>query len=176
MWGDFLLHRLKRELCCLTKHIAIIGLSSFLCAIGGVVLWINGGSGWYVLNSVSANQHGRSLTFIFLVWLIVYALYGARLVLIAFSDTVSCSCQKRVVLAFSLTSFSYLLDLVWYALFFCTRLTIFSLIVLSLSAILNVVVILISKHGLIIAYLLNIVVIIAQFAFVCFTSTFILLN
>lgn len=172
----FLLRRIKWELNCFTDHIAVIGLGAFLCAIGGILLWINGGSCWYILKSVSGADHTRSITGVFIVWLVVYAIYGIRLALIGVGEGVLCLNSKKTFTLFCLTSFAYLLDLVWYALFFCTRLTVFALIILLFSLTVNLLVICLSKRRMILHTALNIVVLLAQVSFIWFTVSFILLN
>lgn len=163
------------ELKWLTEHIAVIIVGAFLCALGGILLWINGGSGWYVLNSVSGAVYSHSLTGIFLVWLIVYAIYGIRLALAAVGEGI-CRIKKWVFLIFTLTALAYILDLVWYALFFCTRLTVFALIILVLSVIINLAILLISKRGMILHKITIVVVLSAQSYYVWFTISRLLLN
>lgn len=171
----FLLRRIKFELKCFTDHIAVLGLGAFLCALGGILLWINGGSGWYVLRSVSGAVGSRSLTGVFLVWLLVYAFYGIRLALVGVGEGI-CRDPKRIFTVFALTSLAYLLDLVWYALFFCTRLTAFALIILILSLLSNLLILLLSKKGMILHKIIVVVVLFAQIYFVWFTVSFLLLN
>lgn len=168
------MHRIKWELSCLTRHIAVIGVSAFLCAIGGILLWINGGSGWYVINSI--NGSNSSLTGVFLVWMIAYALYGVRLALLASGEGIACSDRKRAFTAFSLTALAYLLDLIWYAIFFCTRLTWFALVVLITAVILGAAVIILSKRGMLIHLMAIFVVILTELLFIWFTLSFLLLN
>lgn len=168
--------RIKWELNCFIRHITVIGLGAFLCAIGGILLWINGGSGWYVLNSVANTRFGGSLTGVFLVWLVVYALYGVRLALIGVGEGIPCRDQRRAFVGFCLTALAYLLDLVWYALFFCTRLTWFALVILILAAFINLLTVLLSARGMLLNIILNIIVILAQISCIWFTISFLLLN
>lgn len=171
-----MLRRIKLELNCLISHITVIGLGAFLCAIGGILLWVNGGSGWYVLNSVSAARNSSSLTGVFLVWLVVYALYGVRLALIGIGEGISCRDQRHAFVGFCLTSLAYLLDLIWYALFFCTRLTWFALIILLISVLIELLLICMSRKWMLIGLAVNIIVLLAEISFVCFTVSFLLLN
>lgn len=170
----FLLHRIKWELNFFIKHIAIIALGAFLCAIGGIILWINGGSGWYVLNSLGNSNHTFSLTAVFIIWLLAYAIYGSRLAAIASGEGISCSDAKRSLTGFCLTAFAYLLDLVWYTVFFCTRLTWFALIILLLSLLLNIFVILLLKRWIILQIILNIASILVQIYFIWLNLSLIL--
>ncbi len=135
-----MLSQIKRELSFLIENAAVLGLGAFLCCAGGILLWVNGGSGGYFLRRPWS---GIGLTAAFLLWLSVYGLSGASLSMILLAERARLFRGNGAVTAFVLTSASYLLSLIWYALFFCTRLHLFAGILLALSLVLigmNVVV------------------------------------
>ena len=132
LWGDFLLRRIRRELALLLENAPILGLGAFLCCFGGILLWVNGGSGWYLLRR--AGERGMpGLTASFLLWLCAYGLIGMALAMIALADRLRCLRRNLGLPAFALGAAAYLLMLLWYVLFFCTHLTLLSVLLLLLS-------------------------------------------
>ena len=160
---------MKKELEYIGGNITGVSASVFLCAMGGILVWVNGGSGWYVLSTL----HGRMLplSLIFLSWLFTYALYGFRLAMRVFCKTDRCylSVQGRVCLA-------YLLDLVWYAIFFCTRMSMLALVVILTSAVLNISVLLKFGKGMIISKSADAAVILCEILYMIFTVMYGLLK
>ena len=113
--------------------------SAFLCAVGGVLVWINGGSGRYLFAACRNFSHTLSLTAVFLIWLAVYALTGAVI------GAIGLLLREIGILPFVLAAASYLLGILWYALFFCTRLSFLASVMLLGAAVLNIVILL--KYG-----------------------------
>lgn len=167
--------RIKWELGRLTNHIAVIGLGAFLCVMGGILLWVNGGSGWFVLQSFGG-RGPHSLTIVFLIWLFAYALCGIRLAVRWAADGCTERERRRAFIGFLLTALAYLLDLVWYALFFCTRLTLFSLIVLLIAVLVNLAAAACSRREMFLPVLLDIAVVTVEIGFICYVIYFLLLN
>lgn len=133
IWGDFLFRRLKFEIKAIGENIPLVGLSAFLCCICGILLWVSGGSTWFALRVGVGKEFTLSLTGAFLLWLLCYGLVGIMLALIVVACRSRVVGEKRAVKAFALCMLSYLLMLSWYAVFFCTRLTVFPLILLVCS-------------------------------------------
>ena len=124
---------MKRELWFWLERAPILGLGAFLCCMGGILLWINGGSIRYDLRH-AAGKGMFSLTTAFLLWLLAYGLTGLALAMTASAS--GCLPKNRAFATFVLGSAAYLLMLIWYALAFCTRLVIFPQILLALSVVL----------------------------------------
>ena len=163
------LHRIKKELEYTACSIAGISAAVFLCAMGGILLWVNGGSGWYIMNSF---VHRRMpLTVIFLTWLTVYALYGFRLAVRRFSF-----CDSRRTLLQGAVCLAYILDLVWYALFFCTRLWALALVVIAVSLFLNITVLVRAGKRMFLAGAGDIIVILCELFYAGFTVMYGLLK
>ena len=110
---------------------APLALGAFLCAVAGAALWVSGGSGWYVLRSAGREDRLPPLAALFIVWLLVYALYGFLLAAILLGRK---EWGRNALALFGSVIGSWLLSLGWYAVYFCTRLGVFSLILLLLSA------------------------------------------
>lgn len=156
----------KRESRFLLDNITIICLSAFLCAIGGVFLWVNGGSSWYLIRTSAG---APPLSVVFSVWVITYGLTGAAASMIwlvyrhgkcGFSHTIPWFC---------LALMSYLFMLVWYAVFFCTRLVVFAAIVLIISCIADILLLLFMRKTLIIFSVTMAIIVAVQLYFIWFT-------
>lgn len=144
LWGDFLhFKKIKRslrfEINIIKNNILIIAAAAAVCCIGGILLWINGGSTWYVANSALRGKYPISQSGIFLLNCMAYVLLGILLAL-NFIYTKNCLLHPRTGLSsFVRSAGSYLFLLIWYVIFFCTRLTIFSLALLIISGIMLIV-------------------------------------
>ncbi len=125
--------RLKREFAYIGCHLPMIGVWVFLCCIGGILLWVNGDNHWYAAMTLSHPGRMLPISTVFILWLFVYGLTGAFLGLILLTGGERCVGEGRVLCAFSCATTGYLLMLVWYALFFCTRLTWFASVILLFS-------------------------------------------
>ncbi len=135
----FLLKGFKCECRFFCGHIPVLAGSAFLCAVGGVLVWINGGSGCYLFAACRSSSQTLSLTAVFLMWLCVYALTGAVIGMIGLL------LREVGLLPFALAATSYLLGILWYALFFCTRLSFFAAVLLIGAVALNIIIML--KYG-----------------------------
>lgn len=152
-----------------TGNLSVILLAAFLCAIGGVMLWISGGSTWYILRGANDPWITLSLSGVFIVWLLTYGLVGVLLALVWLAGR-SRICTVSVSLrAFALIIASYLLMLLWYAIFFCTRLVIFSVILLLLSIIILAFVLLLTRRFLRIISALTVIIELVQIYFIWFS-------
>ena len=163
------MRKLKRELGFLLAYPAQIGLGAFLCAVGGVVLWVSGGSGWYYLKAGQL----PSLTAVFLLWTLLYALYGCLLAVILLTGK-SILNPKAALVGAAATAASYLLSLGWYAVFFCTRLQVFAAILLILAAAGLIAAAISMRRTLILTFLAFLVLIGSEFYFICLTFSAIL--
>jgi len=156
--------RLKHELEFILQNSACVAVTVFICAIGGILLWINGGSRF--LPVFPGVNRDLSLAIIFAAWLFAYALYGLRLSMMwIFSRCAG----RRAAVALASVFLAYLLDLVWYALFFCTHLRIFPLIILSAALCLNLFAFMFSKKGLIIQRTAGLVTAVIEIVFIIYT-------
>ena len=129
--------RIRREAGFLLSNISIIFLFSFLYALGGVLLWINGGSTWFAVQSYQSHNTSISLSGAFVLCLIIYALIGAVVSIILKVNGCMCSGKSNTLTAIILAMAMYILSLAWYAVFFCTRLSVFSSILLAIAIILG---------------------------------------
>ncbi len=160
----FLRKKIRREASFVVSNLPLIGVFAFLSSIGGVLLWVNGGSAWYIMQSMR-NRESLSLGGAFILWLFVYALIGAVMAII-FKAGKSCSTpSKSQFIAFCLISAVYILTLAWYAVFFCTRLMLFSAILLMISIFLCAVVFIIMRKALL---LLNLFIVLIESAQIYF--------
>ena len=124
-------------------------VSAFVCCFGGILLWVNGTNLWYVMSSFRTPKYSVSVTGAFLLWLVAYALCGAVLALILSCGMSVGRCRPGSALtAFAMCCGVYLLMLVWYAIFFCTHLTLFALILLLSVLALTIAVFCMIRHGL----------------------------
>ncbi len=157
VWGDFLIQKLKRELLFLGDHIPKILTAAFLCSCGGILLWVNGTNLWYVLSSRSV-KFTIPIAGAFCLCLLTYALCGAILALLLTFGITFCSNTRYTgifFIAFAVHCAVYLLLLAWYAIFFCTHLTLFALILLLLTFVFTILVyILVRRQFLILRLLL----------------------
>lgn len=129
--------RIKRELQTLGERLPIIVLNAFLFSFGGVLLWISGGSTWYAIRNSGDPWMSLSLCGVFVLWLITYGLVGIAVTMLWLAERRRI--VRRSVNAFGLMSISYILMLSWYAVYFCTRLTLFSVILLLIALALCIV-------------------------------------
>lgn len=122
-----MLRRLKREVCFLIEHFRLTGLCAFMCCMGGILLWVSGGSNVYYLRGAHI-----PIGVLFLLWLLVYGLTGVLMACILLTET-SCCRGNRGGILLGLCAAAYVFMLCWYAVYFCTRLVLFSGILLILS-------------------------------------------
>lgn len=163
--------KLKCEFECLIDHAPAAAFSAFLCAMGGILLWVSGGSWSYTFFSM--DEFGLSLTASFVLWLIAYALYGLRLGMLWFCGK---CLTRRTAAACAAVLLAYLFDLVWYSLFFCTRLAVFGLIIILLSLALNIFALTAGKKGRVLGKICDLAVIVIQILFISRTVMYILLK
>ena len=133
----------------MAEHFRFTGLCVFLCCMGGVLLWVSGGSNYYYIRG----PHG-SVGLLFLLWLVIYALTGLVLACILLTESNRCVSHSRRIRSGILTGLcvtSYLFMLCWYAVYFCTRLVLFSGILLTVTMILFVTIFVVMRTGMILA-------------------------
>ena len=169
LWGDFLFRRIKFELKLIGENIPLIGLAAFLCIMGGILLWISGGSYWFAVRVGTRGGFTLSLVGAFTLWLICYGLVGVSLALIGFICNAGICCDKRCIKSFALLMISYLLMLSWYAIFFCTRLIVFPLILLICSVLLVGISFLLIRKTLCLLFIINLIIEIIQIYFIFFS-------
>jgi len=122
---------LKREVKFLSCHIPILVASAFLASVGGVLLWVNGGSAWYFYRLPSGGVPQMSV--VFSIWVVAYGLCGIGIALLGLLTREGCRKKTGTLSLACVLAGSYLLMLLWYVVFFCTRLTVFSAILLLIS-------------------------------------------
>jgi len=169
IWGDFLFRRLKCEMKIIGENIPLVGLSAFLCCVGGILLWVSGGSSWFIMRVGVGSEPTLSLVGAFVMWLICYGLVGVLLALIGIICKSGILRDKRCVRAFALVMLSYLLMLSWYAVFFCTRLTVFPLILLACSVLLLGTVFILMRRTLYLLLAIIIIIEVFQIYFIIFS-------
>ena len=113
---------IKKELSWLGAALAPAGLGAFFAAFGCVLLWISGGSGWYALKAMRAQM--PSLALLFVLSLLSSGCLGAAAALILRHARMCGRAEKDCFLACRIAA-AYLFGLGWYAVFFCTRMTLF---------------------------------------------------
>lgn len=144
-----MLRRLKREVCFLIEHFRFTGLCVFLCCMGGILLWVSGGSNHYHIRGAHV-----PVGVLFLIWLLIYGLTGVLLACILLTESNRCTTPGRRIRSGFLTGLcaaAYMFMLSWYAVYFCTRLILFSWILLTLSVILFGVIFVVMRTGMILA-------------------------
>lgn len=141
-----MLRQLKREVCFLIGQFRITGLCAFLCCMGGILLWVSGGSNIYWMRG------GGSIGGLFFLWLLIYGLTGVLMACILLSEGSLCPKSHGGVLL-ALCGAAYVLMLCWYAVYFCTRLTLFSGILLILSILCIGAILVIMRKGFLLAKL-----------------------
>lgn len=164
----FLFRRIKREFSLITCNLPLVIFAAFLCAFGGIVLWVSGGSTWFVIRGGANLVADISLTAVFCIWLIVYGLVGVVLAMIWLLCRARIMPQKASLCAFGIIMAAYLLMQNWYAVFFCTRLIIFSGILLSLSVIACGIVIVITRKSVTLLSLIILIIEMIQIYFLRF--------
>ena len=161
--------RMKREMCVVSSSLPLLILSAFLCALFGTILWVSGGSTNYLLRNGILGAYSITVGAVFSVWLITYGLVGISLGMI----WLACKCRlillKACLTAFALCMLLYLLMESWYAVFFCTRLVLFSAIILFLSILICAVVIIITRKSFRLLTFTLIIIELVQIYFLCFT-------
>ena len=119
--------RFRRGFAWLGQNIAAAGLGAFLAAAGCVLLWISGGSGWYPVKAMRCDL--PPLAALFTADLLVSGFLGATAALCAvLGRERGAACG-----AFGGTAAAWLFGLGWYAVFFCTRMTLFGAFLLAAS-------------------------------------------
>ena len=107
------------------QNLAAAGLGAFLAAAGCVLLWISGGSGWYTVKAMRCSL--PSLTVLFVLSLLVSGFCGASAALSA----VLAKERGTAIRALFWTAAAWLFGLGWYAVFFCTRMSLFGAFLLG---------------------------------------------
>ncbi|MBE6725576.1 MAG: hypothetical protein E7576_10365 [Ruminococcaceae bacterium] len=132
--------RLKCEFRWLGEHLRAAGLWAFAAAAGCVILWISGGSGWYPLKAMRTPLPSLGLLFaLSLLRAGFCGLAGALCSSVGWEGdkqgkTIG-TCLRRLFLpsrrsAVGWAAAAYLFGLGWYAVFFCTRMTLFGAVLL----------------------------------------------
>lgn len=93
--------------------------------MGGILLWVSGGSTAYYIRNT-----GMPVGVLFLLWLMIYGLTGIVMACILLTG---CSCGGNGGVPAAMCGGAYVLMLCWYAVYCCTRLVLFSGILLVLS-------------------------------------------
>ena len=171
-----MLKRIRREISFILSNFSVIVLFSFLTSLGGVLLWVNGGSTWFIMQSYKFENIKISLTGAFVLSLSLYALMGAVMGVILKSNTCGCGGKNKSVVAFSVTMAMYILSLAWYAVFFCTRLSLFSAVLLTIVLILGSVLFFAVRKTMILLSLLVVSVELCEIYFLYVNISFYLLN
>lgn len=166
--------RIRRESAFLLSNLSFIFLFSFLCALGGVLLWVNGGSTWFVMQSYQLHNNSIGLSGAFVLCLVIYALIGAVVSVIIKMN--GCRGGKNNTLAAVVLSMAmYILSLAWYAVFFCTRLSIFSSILLFIAILIGGGLFVITRKSLILLSVGIIVIELCEIYFLYVNISFYLL-
>ena len=163
--------KLKREADFLIAHSGMIGFSAFVCCFGGILLWVNGTNIWHILRSGALPSDAVSVTRIFLLWLLTYGLCGTSLALLLLQGRLFCR-NNLFLTAFSVCCAIYLLQLVWYAVFFCTHLLFFALFILSLAFLLTILLFFLVRHSFLLLRLLLLAITLVELYFIYFNLTF----
>ncbi len=161
--------RLKHELKAVGDNIPLVGLSAFLCCIGGILLWVSGGSTWFAAKMTYKPHFTLSLAGVFIVWLLCYGLVGVLLALIWISHKARVCGSGVSLKAFSIVMAVYLLMLSWYAVFFCTRLMLFAVILLLVSIVLCGAVLIAMRRTLYLITVITLLIEMIQIYFVWFS-------
>lgn len=170
LWGDFLFRNFKREINFLSVHIGMIGFSAFLCCFGGILLWVNGTGLWRILHTGQYLSGSASVTGIFLLWLFTYGLCGTSQALLLLRSRF---CRNsRGLTEFSVCCVIYLLQLVWYAVFFCSHLLFFAFIILLLTFLLTLILLFLVRKGFLLLKLLLVTMTLVELYFIYFNLTF----
>lgn len=167
LWGDFLLKRIKCELNYLAYNFGKIGFAAFICCFMGILLWVNGTNIWYILQSRKPSGFSLSVTGMFLLWLLVYGLCGVALALIFLLG----QCKNSLI-AFSAGCMIYILQLSWYAIFFCTSLFIFAFFILLTAFLLTIFLFFLVRHGSFILRAVLAMIALVELYFIYFNLTF----
>ena len=165
----FLFRRIKCELRVVGENIPLLLFSAFLCCIGGILMWVSGGSTWYAIRSAFDPWMTLSLSGIFIVWLLCYGLVGILLGLIWISCKARACNSGLCLKSFALVMAVYLLMLSWYAVFFCTRLLLFAVVLLTISIILCFIVFVTMRKTLLLISAVTVIIEIIQIYFVWFS-------
>ena len=112
----------KRELDFIGANAGLFGIAAFLAAMGGVLLWVSGGSGWYFYKT--AGRDAPSVAALFTLSLAVCGLCGLSGALIYVWGRAVCP-MKSVWPSVCMIAGAYLMHLGWYAAALCTRMTVF---------------------------------------------------
>ena len=145
-----------------------------MCCFGGLLLWVNGSNIWYVMRVFHLPEHTVSVTGLFLLWLTAYGLCGAVLAMIFLRRR---NCRNGTALpAFSVCCGIYLLMLVWYAVFFCTSLTLFAFLILTVTVLLTVLLFILLRYDLLTVRILLGLMTLVELYFIYFNFTFFLAN
>ncbi len=150
---------------------APLALGAFLCAAAGAALWVSGGSAWYALQSAGREDRLPPLAAAFVIWLLVYGLYGFLLAAILLGRR---EWGRNALALFGSVIGSYLFSLGWYAVFFCTRMSLFGILLLLLSAAALLFALFLLRRAPIPLILAAILILAAQTVFICFAFASIL--
>ncbi len=134
MCGVIFLRRWKRELDFVAANAGVFGISAFLAAMGGVLLWVSGGSGWYFVKT--AGHAAPSVAALFALSLTVCGCCGLSAAMILMWGRAACPMRSVWPSACAVAG-AYLAHLGWYAAAMCTRMTVFGGILAVVSVLLT---------------------------------------
>lgn len=146
-----MLRRLKNELSFIGRNIGLIGFSAFVCCFFGILLWVNGSNMWYIIRSSVLSERLPAVSVVFMVWLTVYGLSGMVIAFVYLHQKYGMT--KCSLCPFVLSWLAYILSLAWYAVFFCTHLTLFASVLLILAILADISLVLLIRKGLLIFHI-----------------------
>ena len=128
---------IKKELAWLGANLSAAGLGAFLGAMGCVLLWVSGGSGWYAVKAV--RRPLPPLVLLFVLSLLAGGFLGASAALVLRHSRECCKGRGRGGRSGQLVFIgaAYLFGLGWYAVFFCTRMCLFAAVLLAAALLIS---------------------------------------
>ena len=142
---------------------------SFLTAFCGILLWVNGTAAPVVFHTAVIPWSFLGLSGHFVLWLLLYALFGLQIALLASVPGVPWKDSACAVVAFTLC-------LAWYPVFFSFWHTVFALVLLGVSFCLSVAVWLRSLRYTLLGMLCTVPVLFFESYFIVWTVLFALGN
>ena len=114
------------------EHIPLYAALAFVTAFCGILLWVNGAAAPIVFRTAVIPCAILGLTGHFVLWLLLYGLFGWLLGMLLASPGITCAEPSLAVIA-------YTLCLAWYPVFFSLLHTAFALLLLLLALAVSVI-------------------------------------
>jgi len=168
--------QIRRELIVLAEHSSLISLCAVLAAFGGILMWVHGSMAVWVFRALKMPSFVPGFTVFFLLWLLLYGLYGAVTAMLIMNHTVPWKTTGSALKAVAGSIMVYVVLLAWYPLFFSVIHSLLAIPVLLAAAVLRNLICIKHSRCFLLLIPVSIFAGLLEIYFLCVTISFVLAN